>query len=70
MKQPALIPAVPNPEMTLPKMSAADDVVVPEIKDPISKMTTETENLTLMENLIYNFPNITEKSMMSNDCKG
>jgi hypothetical protein len=65
-----LIPAVPNPEMTLPKMSAADDAAVPEIKDPILEMTAETKNLNLTENMIYNFLNITEKSMMSNDCKG
>ena len=41
VKHPAMIPAVPNPEIARPRMSMADATAVPEIRDPISKMATE-----------------------------
>ena len=51
-KQPAMIPAVPNPEIARPRIRAEDAMALPEMRDPISKMTTEVRKTVLVENIL------------------
>ena len=46
-----MIPAVPNPEIARPRIKAAEAAAVPEIRDPISKITTEVKKTALVEKM-------------------
>lgn len=58
MLPPENIPALPRPEMARPTIKAADVGAEALIADPIANMRYDTMKTIFIENIVYNFPNV------------